>query len=555
MGRKLIDTILFVLVVVGCVFLTMIAANGNYFNATTIYNFVFLAIMTVLYMIALFGGLYRMADLTAYFRKASGQIDEMPKDGSVSLKEKVRALSFYRPLAKTLERFRSDIEHSQSGICDIEDYVNEDEVAEHAHKRMIDMLPDILTSLGILGTFMGLVWGLRAFEPSSYEAMTSSVTSLVDGIKVAFLTSIYGLILSLVFSYSLKSGYSSVISALHAFLDRFHARVVPSADMDVQNRLVDNQREQNELIKSLTAQFSDQVASGFAASIAPTLDRINTQLGGMMSTISRNQQMFLQDIVDSFVREMKNSFQTEFSQFGKTLENMNESVNRNILYSEKLYQNMSDDMRSLFARDEEQMREAVAAFTQSQNQYAQDLNTLTAQFKGIMDSYEKAQTETLKNLSTSEQESARFWVACNQAMQNYLKEAAAAYERFEKANATSDKVLTALAATYQKNESMIENHQKQIREFQQTQTKLNETLEEIRRLFYQMEAAGSDGKQIYLYPGMSTQSKEAEQRMMRTVENMILESEGRQGETMEEIRHSMKEIADNTAKKSRWFGR
>ena len=64
-----------------------------------------------------------------------------------------------------------------------------------------------------------------------------------------------------------------------------------------------------------------------------------------------------------------------------------------------------------------------------------------------------------------------------------------------------------------------------------------------------------DGKQIYLYPGMSTQSKEAEQRMMRTVENMILESEGRQGETMEEIRHSMKEIADNTAKKSRWFGR
>ena len=57
---------------------------------------------------------------------------------------------------------------------------------------------DSFTSIGILGTFVGLVWGLKDFQPSDYEAMTSSVSSLVDGIKVAFLTSIYGIAFSIV---------------------------------------------------------------------------------------------------------------------------------------------------------------------------------------------------------------------------------------------------------------------------------------------------------------------------------------------------------------------
>jgi flagellar motor component MotA len=81
------------------------------------------------------------------------------------------------------------MEKNQEGIGDVEDYINEDEIDLHVHKKILEMAPDIFTSLGILGTFIGLVWGLKSFEPSSYETMTTSVSALVDGIKVAFLTS------------------------------------------------------------------------------------------------------------------------------------------------------------------------------------------------------------------------------------------------------------------------------------------------------------------------------------------------------------------------------
>ena len=555
MGRKLRDTLLLLLVTAGCVLLTVATAGGDFLNPTTIYNFAFLGIIFILYFLALIIGFFRMSDLTDYFRRAVRQLEEAKGKPGVEISDKVHAIDTFRPLSRKYDTFLTDLSHSSSGICDIEDYINESEADRLIHKRMLDMIPDILTSLGILGTFMGLVWGLRSFQPSNYEAMTSSVTSLVDGIKVAFLTSIYGLVHSLVFSYSMRTGYQSLSDRLGIFLDRFHMDVLPSAEMEAQNLMVRGQKEQNRLLQNLVSDFSDQVAHGFAASMAPTLDRINTQLGGMMSTISQNQQIFLEEIVREFLAEMRKTFQKEFEGLGKNINDVNDVVSRNIVFSEKMFQNMSEELHSTFTKDETAMHTAVAELSAIQKKYADSVSAQTAQFGQILSEYQKAQEASLKTLSVSEQESARFWVACNQTMQNYLQEAAAAYDRFEKSGESSEKMLTAITAIYQKNEALLESYEKRMKEFSESQKKMQATLQEIERLFYQMEVAGSDGKSIFLYPGMSRQSKESEQRMVKQMETVVLESEGRQGETLEEIRHELKELADASTKKSRWFGR
>ena len=93
--------------------------------------------------------------------------------------------------------------------------------------------------------------GLKDFEPSNYEAMTASVSSLVDGIKVAFFTSIYGLSLSLVFSYALKSAYGSLMDRLAEFMDHFHNTVIPSAEAETRNIMVNYQEEQTKAIQKM----------------------------------------------------------------------------------------------------------------------------------------------------------------------------------------------------------------------------------------------------------------------------------------------------------------
>lgn len=131
-----------------------------------------------------------------------------------------------------MDSFVSSMENTQEGIGDIEEYINEDEIDLHVHKKLLEMAPDIFTSLGILGTFVGLVWGLKNFEPSSYETMTTSVSTLLDGIKVAFLTSIYGIAFALIYSSGMKSIYAGMNERLQGFLEKFHIYVLPTAEMN-----------------------------------------------------------------------------------------------------------------------------------------------------------------------------------------------------------------------------------------------------------------------------------------------------------------------------------
>ena len=559
MGRKVRDTLLFLAAIAGCVLLTLALAGENMFGPAMIYNLVFLGIMAVLYIVALAGGTFRLSNVTGWLKDSAEQMDEMDEDGLVE--EKIRDIDTFRPFSKNLSGFLQDIKRSHSGICDIEDYINEDEIDGYVHKRMLDLVPDILTSLGILGTFVGLVWGLRSFQPSTYESMTSSVSSLVDGIKVAFMTSIYGLLLSILCSSSIKTGYQAMTGALNQFLDRFHARVVPSAEMEAQNRLVSSQKEQNELMRNMASEFSDQVAHGFAANMAPTLEKINTQLGSMMTSISTSQQMFLQDIVNSFVKEMKSAFSTEFSQFGSTLQTMNEMTSRNITYSQQTSQQLAEEMKTAFEKDEQTMHTALAEIASMQAQMQESVtqmqdsvSRMTAQNQKIVEGYTRIQQEALKNLEKSQKDSASFWVACNQTMQNYLQEAAKAYQQFEKSNAASEKALKAIAFVYQKNEKILEDYPKRMAELQKAEASVNESLDAVRRVFSQMDVAGTNGKQIILYPGMAARlSKESEQRILNRVETLIGASEERQGEVLDEIREDVRDLNSRASKKGKWF--
>ncbi|WP_237066809.1 MotA/TolQ/ExbB proton channel family protein [Microbulbifer guangxiensis] len=61
-------------------------------------------------------------------------------------------------------------------------------------REFIDHCPGFLTSLGILGTFIGIIIGLYGF---SLEDIDRSIADLMAGLKTAFITSVIGLALSL----------------------------------------------------------------------------------------------------------------------------------------------------------------------------------------------------------------------------------------------------------------------------------------------------------------------------------------------------------------------
>jgi len=59
-----------------------------------------------------------------------------------------------------------------------------------------DTIPNVFTTIGILGTFVGIYFGLRTFDVNN---INESIPALLEGLKTAFTTSIWGIILSLFF--------------------------------------------------------------------------------------------------------------------------------------------------------------------------------------------------------------------------------------------------------------------------------------------------------------------------------------------------------------------
>lgn len=63
-------------------------------------------------------------------------------------------------------------------------------------RTFTDHTPNLLTSLGILGTFVGIVIGLLYFDPKNID---ESIELLLNGLKTAFITSLSGMAASIVY--------------------------------------------------------------------------------------------------------------------------------------------------------------------------------------------------------------------------------------------------------------------------------------------------------------------------------------------------------------------
>jgi hypothetical protein len=72
------------------------------------------------------------------------------------------------------------------------------------HHAFTQYIPTLLTTLGILGTFFGIVAGLLGFDVTDID---SSISALLAGMKTAFTTSLVGMLLAVVYKVAASVGW------------------------------------------------------------------------------------------------------------------------------------------------------------------------------------------------------------------------------------------------------------------------------------------------------------------------------------------------------------
>lgn len=75
-------------------------------------------------------------------------------------------------------------------------------------------LPGILTGIGIIGTFAGLLFGLSSFDASSPEVINRSVNLLLSGVRDAFFASVFAITAAMVVTHIEKLMYQRCLILL-----------------------------------------------------------------------------------------------------------------------------------------------------------------------------------------------------------------------------------------------------------------------------------------------------------------------------------------------------
>ncbi len=536
MRKKVLNVMLFLAVVAAAVGMTLYVGRGA--ASILIYNFCFLGIMAVTYIAGMFGGMFRMNDLSRALSDAADEIRNVFQSPGKVDADKVSALNgifHQRYLDEKMQAFTDAISQSHEGIGDIEEYLNGDDMDEHVHKRLLEMAPDIFTSLGILGTFVGLVWGLKNFEPTNYEAMTTSVASLVDGIKVAFLTSIYGIAMSIVYTCGMKSEYSSMTASLQKFLDRFHTYVMPTAESESMNILVSSQKNQTAAMEQMAEKFSVQMAGSFEKVITPTFQKMNDSLDVLVSSVTKCQEDAIREILDTFLKEMNLSFKAQFEDFGRALTQLKDAQTDNANYTTKLYQSMSRQLSEAYTEHERNMRTMLEDTSMAQKEYLDRADRILKDNQTIQKEQQADYQHLADYLKEAEASSAKFWVACNQTMQKYVEAAAQGMDRISAAGRRNVELAQA-------NRQVVAEFDARLQEFMNYQKLSYKTMDQVRRLLADISAAGSD-KTVTLSSGQLTQKQSFDKL------EELLEQQGEQQQLLlEELNRNLRELTKGTQK-------
>lgn len=92
-----------------------------------------------------------------------------------------------------------------------EDYFNEQNILlATLNLRAINNVSNTLIGLGILGTFVGLTYGIADSNFETTEAIKNSINNLLSGMGTAFVSSIWGMGLSLIFTNIFKLWQSNI---------------------------------------------------------------------------------------------------------------------------------------------------------------------------------------------------------------------------------------------------------------------------------------------------------------------------------------------------------
>lgn len=225
--------------------------------------------------------------------------------------------------------------------------------------NFFNVVPNLLTGLGILGTFVGIIQGLSKSTADSNSPL--DIDMFIEGLHTSFGTSICGLLLATIFTFYEKLKMDRAehfVNELAQEVDRLFKRKV---EQEYLNDIHRSLEEQNASIKTLASQIGEQIVKSFAGGGINTVDVSNT---------------------------IKDSIAAGFEQLNDNLKNINEA---HTAYQERA-QNILDGSKDVGL--------AITYLNKAVDGYTDSLISTTSKFESVGDKLQNINEQQLQQINS-----------------------------------------------------------------------------------------------------------------------------------------------------------
>ncbi|MBU1000952.1 MAG: anti-phage defense ZorAB system ZorA [Proteobacteria bacterium] len=186
--------------------------------------------------------------------------------------------------------------------------------------RLLAAGTGIITGLGVLGTFVGLQLGLKSLVfDSGTDTLMQGIQQLVGGASIAFITSVWGVLLSLIYNLIEKWFEHHVrnrISRLQAQIDELFQRFSPSEilrdirDDGHESRIVLQGlaerigNSMQEAVRTMSGSIQHGLEESMRNVLTPAVDKLVASSEAMSSRQAQGSEEALRTLIEEFVEKV-----------------------------------------------------------------------------------------------------------------------------------------------------------------------------------------------------------------------------------------------------------
>lgn len=290
-----------------------------------------------------------------------------------------------------------------------EDYFNMSIICSHVNLMFWQNLGGIFTGIGILGTFAGLTLGIQQIDITSSDigVLKNGIGSLLSGLSTAFITSLMGITLAIIFSWIHKTSTEKAELAIKILSRKISSLFTRKISEQWLAELSIHSREQTDQLREFSSSLGVAIGDGVNLLISQMAEsRTSDQIENIDITLSEIKSYMCEDLSASInnVTPILNSISEGINQIVKGAaesisDTLTDGVSRELGGLSKSIEDMNHTLEITLSQIVETSKTVDNNLTQSIHKVIYSLNESIAEIAKQSDLQKQSMVESSKQLN------------------------------------------------------------------------------------------------------------------------------------------------------------